>query len=136
MPTGRASVICVFDEDVRQWNDTERKRMDEIHNKYGANPQVVIASSMPSIEYWFLLHYENTNRFFGTSAKVIEVLRKHLLDFEKKEQYLRQDKWVSAMIDESKMIDAQNRAKNLGHTGESYSDFWKALDKMTTVDVP
>lgn len=91
---------------------------------------------MPSIEYWFLLHYENTNRFFGTSAKVIEVLRKHLLDFEKKEQYLRQDKWVSAMIDDSKMIDAQNRAKNLGHTGESYSDFWKALDKMTTVDVP
>lgn len=126
-----ASVVCVFDEDVRQWNDVERRRMDAIHNKYGNNEKVVIASNMPSIEYWFLLHFENTNRFFGTSNKVIETLRKYILNFEKKEQFLRQEKWVLTMIDNNRMKDAYSRAKSLAHSGESYSDFWKAVDKLT-----
>lgn len=89
---------------------------------------VVIASSMPSIEFWFLLHYENTNRFFGTSPKVIETLRKYLVNFDKKDQFLRQDKWVVAMIENGKMSVAYERAKRLSRSGESYSDFWKAID--------
>lgn len=128
--SGGASVICVFDEDVRQWNNAEKKRMDEIHNKYDNNDKVVIASSMPSIEYWFLLHYVNTNRFFGTSAKVIEALRKYIINFDKKDQFLRQEKWVSELIEHDRMIDANNRAKLHGHSGESYSDFWRAIEKL------
>lgn len=128
--SGGASVICVFDEDVRQWNDTERRRMDEIHNRYDDNKQVVIASSMPSIEYWFLLHYENTNRFFGTSNKVIQILKKYIQKFDKKDQFLRQEKWVETMVEDNKMNDASDRAKRLGHSGESYSDFWRAIDKL------
>ena len=129
--SGGASVICVFDEDVRQWNEVERKRMDEIHNRYGNSESVVIASSMPSIEFWFLLHFENTNRFFGTSNKVIEALRKYILNFDKKEPFLRQEKWVSSMIADNKMRDASNRAKSLSRSGQSYSDFWKAIDKLS-----
>lgn len=82
-------------------------------------------------EYWFILHYENTNRFFGTSAKVIEALRKYLINYDKKDQFLRQEKWVMTMIDSNKLTIAYNRAKQLGHSGESYSDFWRAIDKMT-----
>ena len=128
--SGGASVICVFDEDVRQWNDVERRRMDEIRNRYDGDERVVIASSMPSIEYWFLLHYENTNRFFGTSNKVIDALRKHIRNFDKKDQFLRQEKWVAMMIEENRMAGASERAKRLGHSGESYSDFWKAVDRL------
>jgi len=125
-----ATIICVFDEDVRQWNETEKKRMDEIHRKYDNHENVIIASSMPSIEYWLLLHFENTNRYFGTSAKVIEVLRKYLSGFDKKEFYLKQEKWFLSLIEEDKMVMAYNRAKTLNHTGESYSDMWKGLDKL------
>lgn len=128
--SGGASVICVFDEDVRQWNDVERRRMDDIRNRYDGDERVVIASSMPSIEFWFLLHYENTNRFFGTSNKVIEALRKHIRNFDKKDQFLRQEKWVAMMIEENRMVGASERAKRLGHSGESYSDFWKAVDRL------
>lgn len=104
--------------------------MNEIHNKYDENEQVVIASSMPSIEYWFLLHFENTNRFFGTSTKVIEALRKYLTNFDKKDQFLRQEKWVATMVDGNKMNDAHNRAKRFGHSGESYSDFRRAIEML------
>ena len=125
-----ATVICVFDEDVSQWNETEKRRMDEIHRKYDSHPKVVIASSMPSIEYWLLLHFENTNRFFGTSAKVIELLRKYLTDFDKKEQYLKRDKWFQWLIQGDNMTVAYKRATTFGHLGESYSDMWKAVDKF------
>ena len=123
-------VICIFDEDVRQWNDSERKRMDEIHRKYDNNDKVTLACSMPSIEYWLLLHFENTNRYFGSSAKVIDALRKHLIGFDKIERYLKQDKWVNTLIADNKQETAYTRAKALGHSGESYSDIWKAIDKF------
>lgn len=123
-----STVVCVFDEDVRQWNDSEKRKMDEVHRKFDNHEKVVIASSMPSIEYWLLLHFENTNRFFGTSAKVMDSLRKYLSGFDKKENYLKQEKWLDDLIAGEKMNSAYNRAKILAHSGESYSDMWKAID--------
>ncbi len=125
-----ATVVCVFDEDVRQWNEVEKRRMDELHQKYDGNKEVIIAGNMPSIEYWFLLHFENTNRFFGTSAKVIEVLRKYIANFDKKEHFLKQEKWMNRLIEKDNMENAYKRAKQYQHKGSSYSDMWKALDKF------
>lgn len=106
----------------------EKQRIDELHQRYFGNPEVVIAGSMPSIEYWFLLHYEHTTRYFGTSAKVIEALRKYMPNFEKKEQYLRQEKWLAELIEGNRMDDAYRRARKIGRDGASYSDIWKAID--------
>ncbi|MDE6479291.1 MAG: RloB family protein, partial [Muribaculaceae bacterium] len=63
-----------------------------IHRKYDNNDKVTLACSMPSIEYWLLLHFENTNRYFGSSAKVIEALRKYIIGFDKNERFLKQEK--------------------------------------------
>ncbi|MDE7509736.1 MAG: RloB family protein [Muribaculaceae bacterium] len=124
------SVVCIFDEDVRQWNDSEKKRMDEIHRLYDNHPQIVIASSMPSIEYWLLLHFENTNRYFGTSRKVIEVLRNYLHGFDKHEQYLKQEKWFMKLIGGNNMQSAYLRARQSEKSGASYSNMWRAIDKF------
>ncbi len=105
--------------------------MEDIHRKYDNHEKVVIASSMPSIEYWFLLHFENTNRFFGTSSRVIDALRKYLVNFDKGDTFLRHEKWVASMIESDKMDTAYNRAKAFAHDGESYSDMWKAIDKLS-----
>ena len=29
-----SSVICVFDEDVSQWNDSEKRRLEDIHKTF------------------------------------------------------------------------------------------------------
>lgn len=121
-------VVCVFDEDVRQWNETERKRMDEISQKYIDNKNVILAGNMPSIEYWLLLHFENTCRYFGTSSKVIGVLRKYIGGFDKKEHFLKQDKWLLDLLKDNKMMKAYSRAKIFRRDGQSYSDMWKAID--------
>lgn len=55
-----APVVCFYDEDVKQWNQVEAQRIKDLHDKYDNDDSVTLACSMPSIEYWFLLHYENT----------------------------------------------------------------------------
>lgn len=120
-------VVCFFDEDVRQWNPAEGAKMDDLMKAYRDSSEVVLATSMPSIEYWFLLHFENTNRLFRTSDDVIQKLRHHMPSFEKHEKFLSEPKWVSDMIGDGKMDTACRRAESFGTSGMSYTNVWKAI---------
>ena len=93
-----SDVICLFDEDIQQWNQVEAKRIADLHKKYDHDKRVTLGCSMPSIEYWFLLHYENTNRHFRTSHDAIKALQKYIAQFDKKENFLRHQKWVAELI--------------------------------------
>ena len=57
---GDIFVICVFDADVAIHNEKERIKIEHFQNKYRKNKNLLICKSLPSIEYWFLLHYEQT----------------------------------------------------------------------------
>ncbi|MDE6028083.1 MAG: RloB family protein [Muribaculaceae bacterium] len=67
--------VCVFDADVTRTRQAEKIKYERMKQKYADNPSVVLCDTMPSIEFWFLLHYLNTNRYFATSDEVIAVLR-------------------------------------------------------------
>lgn len=56
---------------------------------------------------------------------------KHIEQFEKKENFLRHQKWVVELIKDGKMDDAMKRAESLGRSGASYTDVWKAIKGMT-----
>jgi hypothetical protein len=45
--------------------------------------RVNLAISNPSVEYWFLLHFENTNRSFQNADQVCAALRKYIPDYIK-----------------------------------------------------
>lgn len=125
-----SDVICLFDEDIQQWNQVEAKRIADLHKKYDHDKRVTLGCSMPSIEYWFLLHYENTNRHLRTSHDAIKALQKYIAQFDKKENFLRHQKWVAELIKNGKMEDAMKRAEALGRSGASYTDVWKAIKDM------
>lgn len=122
--------IVVFDADVSSWNDSEKKRLKSLKDKYANNANVVLCDTMPSIEYWFLLHYINTNRYFGTSKSVIAELIKFINDFDKSSLFLRNHKWVEDMCADGKLEKACVRAKNFGTDGESYSNVWKVIKML------
>lgn len=125
-----SDVICLFDEDIQQWNQVEAKRIADLHKKYDHDKRVTLGCSMPSIEYWFLLHYENTNRHLRTSHDAIKALQKYIAQFDKKENFLRHQKWVAELIKDGKMDAAMKRAEALGRSGSSYTDVWKAIKDM------
>lgn len=57
-----AKIFCVFDLDTVFCNETNQKKHqtfeDNLRREIGEE-SVVLCPSMPSIEYWFLLHFEN-----------------------------------------------------------------------------
>lgn len=120
--------IAVFDADVSSRNEVEKKKLESIRKKYVKKKNVILCDSMTSIEYWFLLHFENTNRHFKDSAATEQELKKHISDYEKKVKFLQNAKWVADLCADEKLETAINRAKTFDHSGESYSDVFKAFE--------
>lgn len=75
--------IAVFDADVASWDEKERKKLDAFRKKYGKNENVIICDSLPSIEYWFLLHFADIHRLFPTSQPVCKELEKFIDGYDK-----------------------------------------------------
>ena len=119
--------VVIFDADVSTWNDAEKTRLIALKKKYEKSKRVILCDSLPSIEYWFLLHYLNTNRFFGTSKAVIDELVKYVERFEKTDVFLRNPKWVEELCNNGKLEYAYERATSYGEQGPSYSNVWKAI---------
>ena len=130
---GRA--IIVFDADVSTWNKAEKERLEAMRSKYAKNSRVLLCDSMPSIEYWFLLHYANTNRHFGTSKAVITELVKHIKEFDKTETFLKNQKWVDDMSDDGRIEAAAQRAIAFGIDSESYTNVWKAIQELHIIEL-
>ena len=130
---GRA--IIVFDADVSTWNKAEKERLEIMKSKYAKNNRVLLCDSMPSIEYWFLLHYVNTNRHFSTSKAVITELVKRIKEFDKTETFLKNQKWVDDMSADGRLESAAQRAVAFGTSGESYTNVWKAMQELHIVEL-
>jgi len=119
--------ICVFDADVTQWNDSERKKLVQLKKDYKNNDKVLLCNSMPSIEYWFLLHYKNTNKHFRTSEDVIDELKNFISNYDKTTTFLSKIDWVDQMSKDGKLEQAKERAKAFGEEGASWSNVWKVI---------
>lgn len=117
--------VCVFDVDVTRIHQADKVKFDAMRRRYAGNPSVIICESMPSIEFWFLLHYLNTNRYFATSDDVITALHRYLPNFSKQQLYLSKENWVAALLADNKLASAINNATAIGEEGESYSNIYK-----------
>lgn len=119
--------ICVYDADVSTWNETERKKLAALQKKYEGNASVLLCDSMPSIEYWFLLHYKHTTRHFGTSKAVIKELKKYLPQYDKTDQFLGNRKWVEDMSSEGRQEQAKEYAAITDISNGSYTRMQKVF---------
>ncbi|HOS15560.1 MAG TPA: RloB family protein [Bacteroidales bacterium] len=124
--------VCVFDADVSERNEVEKKKLEQLRKKYGKKKNVILCDSLPSIEYWFLLHYCNTNKYFKDSKSVERVLRKFITQYEKKKDFLEKENWVTNLCAEGKMEIAQQRAEFFSNKTGSYSNIYKIFERLTS----
>lgn len=103
--------IAVFDADVASWDEKERQKLEAFRRKYEKNESVIICDSLPSIEYWFLLHFADIHRHFPTSQSVCKELEKYLEGYDKTEGFLSQPKWVRQLCESGNMDIAMTRAE-------------------------
>lgn len=122
--------VCVFDADVTRINPVEKQKFNSMQQRFANNPSVILCDSMPSIEFWYLLHYLNTNRYFATSNDVISILQKYLPSFSKQQSYLSKESWVNNLSKDEKLRTAISNAISIGDKGESYSHLHKLFDLL------
>lgn len=133
---GGVMVICVFDADVAVRDPAEQEKLEQFRKKYGKNKRVIICDSLPSIEFWFLLHYVTTTRQFQNSDEVVKELKKYLPGYRKEKTYLENPGWVEKLYIDGKLEQAIKRAKAIvtsiqkRHISNQspYSSVFKAID--------
>lgn len=119
--------VCVCDADITRNNEERRKKLLEMKAKYAKETRVLICDSMPSIEFWFLIHYMSTRRYFKDSDAVSKVLTKFIQGYNKTGPFLEKQNWVAEMSTDARQKDACKRAALLGPQNESYSEIYKAI---------
>jgi len=121
-------VICAFDSDVAQRNKVEKERLQRFMAEHRNNENVIICDSLPSIEFWFLLHFKKTNRHFPSYNAIRNELRKYIPNYDKTEMFLKHDKWVKTLID--KQGTAIENGESLIQKEGSYSNIYKAIKML------
>ena len=96
--------------------------------KYEKNSNVILCDSLQSIEYWFLLHFEDTCRHFQDSAATERALKRYLPTYNKTRKYLEKDSWVRDMNADARMKRACELAEKY-QGRDSYSEIYKAIKK-------
>lgn len=122
-------VICVFDADVSRRSEAENAKLERLKVKYAKKSNVLICDSLQSIEYWFLLHFEETCRHFNNAASTEKALLKYIPNFGKDRKFLENEKWVADMTSGGKLELACKRAEMYAGR-ESYSNLYKSIAKL------
>ncbi len=85
---GLLTLITLTRKRERQRKAT--KPIAELKEFYDKTPDnTIIIINNPCLEFWFLLHYEPTLKYFATYADIKKELKKHLSDYEKTEKYFK-----------------------------------------------
>ncbi|MEY8612057.1 RloB family protein [Parabacteroides segnis] len=126
-------VICVFDADVSKRNASENKKLEALRKRYMNNKNVLLCDSLQSIEYWFLLHYEDTCRHFQNAYTTEQALKHYMPAFSKNRKFLEKEKWVSDMSADGRLEKACSLAEKYEER-ESYSKIYKAIQYLSKSD--
>lgn len=150
-------IFCLLDFDTinkDEQNKIKYKNFKEAIFEYTEKGTVVLCLSMPCVEYWFLLHFENTTELFKTNEAVVVPLLKYMKDYFsdkpnrsfrrklKNKEILEDQSWVEKLCSDGKLELAIKRAKenienaiknNELENNISYSYIYKLFDEYSSL---
>ncbi|MGB0384212.1 MAG: RloB family protein [Ardenticatenaceae bacterium] len=118
-------VWCVFDCEAPLYRHKFYQAIKEA-KKNGFQ----LAVSNPAFEYWYLLHFKDTRRFFANAGQIIQALRQHIPDYRKNKNvfhklYPHTDKAIER---------AKRSFKKPSHDGDQYPNpstlVFKLVEKL------
>lgn len=116
-----AQIFCVFDMDTVKGN--EQREKDHETFKKSINGKATLCPSMPSIEYWFLLHFEDCHELMKNWSQIAPKLAPYirpcfshskgvrLKKLLKMEKYLNDPSWVKTLCKNGQLKIAIERAE-------------------------
>ena len=129
-------IFCVFDWDTIYGIDAKIKKHEDFEKQFQTeidNGNVVICPTMPSIEYWFLLHFEDKTDLLKDYRAISNILApyikpcfadptKNLKKLLKQEKYLQDSTWVKNLCSDGKLDTAIKRAEDNIKAAEEAGD--------------
>lgn len=108
-------IWCVFDRENPQHNPSFPRAVDK-----AASNQLELAVSTPAFEYWYLLHFVDTDRPFRDAGEVIKTLKAHIPHYERNQDIFNRcelSKCTAVAIERaargwSKRVDKNERFPN------------------------
>lgn len=114
-------IFCVFDLDTIIGNKTRENSLKEFEKR--VKGKATLCPSMPSIEYWFLLHFEDCCELLkdwsDISQKLAPYIRSYFPDSHgvslkkllKSEKHVKDSAWVEELCKDGKLELAVSRAE-------------------------
>jgi len=94
-------------------NQNKIAEFEKLKSKYAEIEEVFICETMPSIEFWFLLHFLKTTREFNNATEAINFLTRYMQGYSKGEAYLKNFKWVETLCSNGKLEIASNNSSSI-----------------------
>ena len=122
---GYKHIVLVVDLDAIITDPKEMQKFNDLYNKY-VSVGIGKASSRnkwmrgltlilnnPCVEYWYLIHFKFTNKFFGSYEALKPELQKYLSGYEKSEAYYKGNPDIYSRLggDKGLSIARQNAKK-------------------------
>ena len=110
-----AKIFCVFDWDTIFDNEDNLNKHKAFESEIQTdidNGSVILCPSMPSIEYWFLLHFENHTQLIKTNGNAIGFLALHI------KSWFSSDKKLSGILKSKKYIESPHWVEKLCSDGK------------------
>jgi len=82
------AVFVVCDSEGEAIVEARRHAAKPMKNASGQMLAVQLITSSPCFEFWLLLHFEYLARPFPTAASVIDILERHLTDYDKADRLI------------------------------------------------
>ena len=111
--SGGCDQIIYFTDYDTIVNQNKNAEFEKLKGKYAETDEVLICETMPSIEFWFLLHFLKTTREFSNASEVETLLIKYLSGYSKGEAYLKNSKWVETLCANGKLSQAINNSTSI-----------------------
>lgn len=80
-------VIHKETQEAKSGKKTALQEFQELYNKCKKNNKIIIVVNNPCFEFWVLLHFQYTKRFYKNYKSLLPSLQKYLPDYEKTEKY-------------------------------------------------
>lgn len=107
-------VIRKETREANRGTETSEQQFIRFRNSARALGNVFVIVNDPCLEFWLLLHFVTTTRFFGSCSPAERELGRHMDDYEKTEKYYtKQDQDIYLRL-QGRLTQAIDRAERIG----------------------
>ena len=125
---GYKQVVLIIDLDTTNSNPKEFQKFEVLYKRYEDIKKGILTGRQasknnwmrdltliinnPCLEYWYIIHFQFTNRFFDGFEELKPLLQKYLPDYEKSEKYYKGNPDIYTRLGSAKgLAEARKNAK-------------------------